>query len=849
MKIHNSSEKVKKFLIISQMSSNVSLDFIDRLRKAQNQLYREDAMNEIESVSVESQVKVIINLFNQSRINQKEYFFQMSRVFSPTALSDSLCSLSTINDPGLISPSPVPSQPILRILRFVSAFQMVEPSRSEKNDIDDKKRFYTDLLTFSIIPSYFNFFWTEYSIKSLFKFFMYLRNQGNNEIYDSLARVGFSTPFFIRFAQQSFQSVFNELLSAPNLKNIKKKNLVDKIRCNIKKYQHFIPDETIVVLACSSDPLRTLINSFFNIAFSSPIAAQTLGFFHYACRPSRDVLSFLKTVFDTKHHDSYVKNVMDAIINCDTTSEDGKTQISRYKELQNMYSNLFKDTKDFNENLDEEEEFKLYQSKVGTSATSSLESLIPNNSKFSRKSSRIEQLDFNQKEEVTFETVEPIPNKFNLFNISDVYYAQEIFQTKFLSSIDIALIKLISGKVSAFTKPEKIEYFSDSKVRQQKFSKIKTDEKTVFNQAILIAPMVRHLLQRADLIPVFKEAPKGLSLHDFLYTFLVKRGSSAYFAERMMNFNQMMVFFPNGNIKERIVKEALSSTLFTRMKKIKALSTFASIELKICRLNDNSQQQITTVQIVKEVNKMSSQLKLSKTISSYIKSPNIFVSEYKSDSQKCSEPDFSSIKYHQKVLFTVLSEKIDLATFSSQRESLKKFPVSLKEYDKRFSSQASNLLLRFVKEYFPPKKKISENEFNKNEYIAKKIMKVVVERKDIQENLIEAFNEHSLMRKLDLFSIALTNFQMFLEIDYPPSKGKLGSDEFTPAFAALILLCNPPMAVTNYAYLNDMTTGDLPTTEIFGGYASTIPIYLRVAIEYVIPELANNPPFLLEEEI
>lgn len=118
----------------------------------------------------------------------------------------------------------------------------------------------------------------------------------------------------------------------------------------------------------------------------------------------------------------------------------------------------------------------------------------------------------------------------------------------------------------------------------------------------------------------------------------------------------------------------------------------------------------------------------------------------------------------------------------------------------------------------------------------KKIMRVLVDKSDIVETMIEAFREPSIMRKFDF------------ESNYPPNRGKLGSDEFTSDFAALIIFCNPPMTVTNYVLLHDMTTGDLPATEIFSGYISTIPIYLSVAIEYVIPEFAKNPPSLLEDD-
>lgn len=849
------------------MSTYVTLDFIKCLREAQINLYKEDSMNEVESITVKSQTNLIISLFNQSRINQKKFFLLINKIISPTMLSDSLSSINSHKDPNQIIPSPIPSAPLMNIVRFVITFQDINPVRSEKRKIEDQKRFFSDLLTFSIIPSYFNFFWTEYSIKSFFKFFSCLKKSVSEEFYDNLARIGFCTPFSLRFSQFCFQSAFSELLSpTTNIRNIDKKTLIQKIRCNVKKYQNFIPDEMLVVLACSSDPLRTLINSFFTIALSSPIASQAFGFFHFSSKPTKEALNFLKTMFDIKHKNTHVMDIMDAIINCDYQLKSNNTKTSRYKELVNMYSDLFKDSTNFDEKIDEQQELNEYQITMSDNNSNSLDNssiileCIAEDSPTKRKEPHIEStpVDLFQNDEISFESIEPIPNTFKLFSHSDIYNAQEIFQTKLLNSLDTELIKYITGKSPKFCLPQSIDFYCDSKARPTKFSKVNIDEHTILNQAYLIAPMIRHILQKADMIPIFKKAPPNMTVQNFLYTFLVRRGDISYLSERMNNFDQMMTFFPNQSIKAKIIQDALSCTTFTRMKKIKALSTFASIELKLNYLDMSSQKQITSTQIVKEVNeKIFTQFKSMRTPFEYTKSPNLFVADYKSAINRFSEiPEFAFIQHPQKTVFAVLAEKIDLYTFASQRERLKK---SLKEYDELFSKESSSHLLSFIKENFPrtkkpqplpnqnsPKSKTSE--FDKNHYIMTKIMRVGIEKRDIIETMTEAFVEPSLMRKVDLISLALTNFQLFLENDYPPNKGKLGSDEFTPAFAALIIFINPPMLVTNYVYLHDMTTGDLPTTQIFGGYVSTIPIYLNIAAERVIPELVDKPPFLLHDE-
>lgn len=840
--------------------NSVTLQFINSLREAQNKLYKEDSMNDVESVCVKSQTDQIVSLFNQSRINQKEYFKLINQIVSPNYFSDSLSSITSDLDPNQIKTLKIPSKSIIDILRFVLAFQDLHPIKTDKRKFEDQKKFFVDLLTFSFIPSHFNFFWTEYSIKNLYKFFSCVRNHRKDEFYDSLARIGFCTPFFLRFSELCFQSVFSEL-STPtlNFRAISKESIIKKIRCNVKKFQNFIPDETLVVLSCSSNPYRTLTNSFFSVALSSPIAAQTFRFFHFSCKPTREALIFLKSMFDFRQQDSYIRGFLDAIMNC------GSQGNSRIKDLVKAYNSAFKDLKTFDEKEDEKQELKDFESKSTQSKEVRTSRMTPKASYFelpedetSTKRSSSRTLhgsgDMNNRKEELFEEIQPIQNKINLFSIYDIYYAHEILQVKFLSSLDVELIKFLSGKSPEFNLPKKIKYFYDSETTCSKLSKVTVDESTVLNRAYLIAPMIRHLLKKSDMIPHFQKAPPNMNCHDFLYSFLVRRGDISYLPERTNNFNKIMAFFQGNSINTNTILEALSCTTFSRTKKIQALSTLSLIEQKIDYLDTYSQKEISQVKMVKDINdKIFTQFRPIRQAIEYIRMPSLFVTDYNASLSKFYEiPEFSLIKYQQKMVFAVLSSKIDLNTFALSREKLRKFPVQLKEYDDKFSKNANSCLFRFVTEYFSRKSKGQPNQspssFDKNSFIANKIMSVVVEKRDIVNTMVEAFIEPSLMRKVDLISLALTNFQMFLEYNYPPNRGKLGSDEFTPAFAALIILCNPPLMITNYAYLHDFTTGELPITEILGGYVSTIPIYLSIAAEYVIPELINKPPFLLVEE-
>lgn len=114
------------------MTSRVTLDFINRLRDAQIQIYKEDSMNEVESNSVNSEIDLLISLFNNSRINQKEYYLLLNHIISPTYHSDSLSKIKTNNNDNKVTELPISSRSIMEIIHFVTTFQGLEPSKKDK---------------------------------------------------------------------------------------------------------------------------------------------------------------------------------------------------------------------------------------------------------------------------------------------------------------------------------------------------------------------------------------------------------------------------------------------------------------------------------------------------------------------------------------------------------------------------------------------------------------------------------------------------------------------------------------------------------------------------------------------
>lgn len=822
---------------------NITVDFINTLRESQEQLYKEISMNKVESFEVRRETDHLIKLFNQSRINQKEYFSLIYRTLNPSILSNTFCKIESIIDPNQIEPSPTQSKKISILIEF--ALDYTEESQQQK--ANDLRQFFIDTLTFSIIPSYYNFFWTDYSIKSLYKMFSYVNQKENDEFYDNLARVAFLTPNFIRFSELCFQPAFSKILSSHvSVRNINKENLIRDIQFNIKEYQNFIPDETLVVLACSSNPLRTLVNSFFKIALSTPISSQIYGFFHYSYNKKKyeSFLNFLREIFSSKYYDSYIKSIMDAIT-CDTVVEKSPTIFSRYKEIKKMYASLFEDVDDFNEINDEVQELNEFQLKLDdNNSQDDLGSFLLDDDEgttlFRLTSSLFEN---SQNKIADLQKIEPIENKYHLFSLSNIFNNKEIFQTKLLSSIDIDYIKIASGSLKRFKLPKKIQYYNDYKSEyQNNIIQASVSESTRIGRAFLIAPMIRHLLQRADPIPTFKSVPTNFKISDFIYSFLVKRGEISYRQEREMQFNQMISMIPSNRLDEKTVKSALSCISFKRMNPIRLLSNFTSIEMKLQRMNDMIDTQFSEIQVVIEANdKLYEKFTALRRPIEYIKTPSFLAEDFDSSVQKITLiPDFNQTRNFPKILFASISEKVDIVTFAAQRDKTKKLPRPLKEYDEKFKEKAVQHFLDFLRdEFYSHCTNSSFSQFNEWSYLASKISSVPVEKNEILEILNDAFQESSLMRKVERISIAMNLFFKHLSSGFPPNK-ILDSDQLTPSSIALILCANPPMAITNLAYLHDMMPTELDVSNIFGGFATTFPNYLKFTVAQIIPELEKE---------
>ena len=308
-----------------------------------------------------------------------------------------------------------------------------------------------------------------------------------------------------------------------------------------------------------------------------------------------------------------------------------------------------------------------------------------------------------------------------------------------------------------------------------------------------------------------------------------------------MQFDQMKEFIPSNQLNIKTVENALSSISFKRKNPKKILSSFTSIEKKLLGLNEVLVNQFSEIQIVIEANdKIYVQFNALRKPYEYIKMPDLLADDFNSSDQQLKlSPDFNQTANLSKVLFASISERIDIETFSVQRDKLKKISHSLKEYDEMFSKKANSVFLDFLRDsFYSHCQNDSLNKFNKWSFLASKITCIPVEKKEIIEIITDAFKEISLMRKIERISIAMTTFLNYLSKGFPPDK-ILDSDELTPSFIAFIMSVNPPMVVTNLAFLHDMLPIKLDISNIFGGYASTFPNYLKFAVEQVIPELEN----------
>lgn len=827
----------------------IDLPIIQKIYETQQKIFQEDSRHVVESFCRKNQLTQITEKANESFKKEKEHF-EITRNLIAKSLrkktnKDQSCTLintssiqnKTLKMPGLFDIT-------ISILNTTNSL-----SKTFKDKEKDTQQDLIDLLTFSLIPSYLNFFWVDSSIKKFVKYFTILgQNTISIDHYNQLARSVFVTPSFLLYLFYAFQPIFSKIFNCGdrNISNFIKDNFSQSNFPNsISKYNNMIPREVFVALICSSQPSSTFLNSFLNIALSSPETMHIYNLLHFSQVPSKE---FLKAVRTNIASDT---NLINLIISAMT-----KDNIY-YAQLHDYFNTIINNVK-----LD-----KKY--------ANNLISEVNDTSRF-----KIEDDDDDEEYDDTLNTNQKQNEASflgkHLFNDSDQKYCPEIFQPFLLSSNDLSLFDFYFKKTPTYVFPDRLEYFrvySDNEVTRDNL--FNAPEATMAH-GNAPTPFLRHLLQLSDPLPKFKEKPSNVStIDDFVNIYLVERGDIRTYAQRKYNAESFLFF---RNMFPQQISEILRRVSFSRVNDIMALSAFANIDKKLQYLDGNSQESRSIINLISDSQKKDiSSFRDPHSDTDYFKMPKLFSEDFNLMTSRFNGI-ISSKENLNKIVYSKLlsNQKIDFQTFMDYRTSKLKGKQNLRKLDQEFSTilLSSSFIEKYIIESIEMKHKIHDPIFDKGIYLKRFIdtfepnyfnkgyekksndYEAVVneinlvgegtyksndyfECKYIGDMIIEAFQEKSLMRKIDILSHCFTKIKNELNKNFPPEKSPLAEPEFEPTICSIFMKINPPSFYSNYVFLHDMI-GSLSPEDIFVGSSRSIFHYMKLIVNRVFDEDENK---------
>lgn len=828
----------------SKKPTKIDLPLIQKFYEAQQKIFQEDSRHVVESFCRKEQLANLTETATESFKKEKEHFETTRTIISRSLRKKPIKEQTmTLLNIGSIKTKTVKMPGLLDLTVFLLN-KSISIAKLQKDKDKDAQSDLVDLLTFSIIPSYLNFFWVDSSIKKLVKYFFLMSQNSAISIdqYNQLARSAFVTPSFLLYSFYAFQPIFSKLLnySDKNINNFFKDNFSQgNFPGTISKFNYMIPKEVFAVLICSKQQASTFLNAFFNIAFSSPDTMHIYNLLHFSQIPSKDVLKAIKTYFSSD------PNIINLIIKAMTNNN------PCYNDLLTSFNELSAAAKSNSEYLDE--------LTLDINDTRIYKSNEDDEDEFDNENAN----NHGQQTESAFFSKQ-------LFDENDQKYCPEIFQPFIFSSQDMNLFDFFFGKTPMYVTPDRLEYF-----RVYSDNEVTVDNMFNVNEATMAhtdtpVPFLRHLLQFSDPLPKFKAKPSNIiTVNDFIKIYLIERGDVSTYAQRKYNGDCFM--FLTNNFSPPI-NDILKKVEFSRINDIKALSAFANIEKKLQILDGNSQESRSTMNLLLDSQKKEfAAFKDPHSDTEYFKVPKLFSDDFIAITSKYSRLLNSKENLNKIVYSKLLSnQKIDFQTFYDYRTGKLKGKQNLKKMDQDFSAVLLND--SFIQKYINESIEMNQDAsvFDKGIYLKRFINTFELnyfntgyigksdnyeakvksanaagkgiykendysECKFIGDMIIEAFQEKSLMRKIDILSHCFTKIKSELNKNFPPEKSPLAEPEFEPTICSIFMRVNPPNFYSNFVFLHDMI-GSLSPEDIFVGSSRSIFNYMKLIVNHVFNE-------------
>lgn len=882
--------------------SKFNLDLIKQIKEAQEHIYIEDSRHLVETRCRKAELSNLLTDTNIAFQKQKRYYRFIMEIFSAYKIAfnktkGKFKGTEEITIPDLsffnqitkkdinISEKKmkIPSLYELAIYVFQSsAAESTSKKGKVKAQLPDDK---IDALTFSMLPSYFHFFWSNFSIVKFIHFFFLISKRTStftDEQYDQLARVAFLTPSFRLYCEIALQPIFSKFLDAFQ-KSKGKQSAVEALSKQqdlyniLTHYSYLIPKAFFVVTQCSSNIVRTLYDSFFNIALQSPITAKLYGLFHFSQSPTFQFLEIMRNLLSPD------KGVVSAIFTKMFTHS------FSYQYVKHFYSNFEIVYKERGEEFLAKIHKELSGSEIFHNDDDDNEDAGNYDMDSYHDGIVRDPLTAGELNQYQFDKIT------SLFDLPDLQNCPEIFQPLFLTETDLNLIKFFHKTIDTFSTAKNERCYRVFAETETQISDIYQGSEPTMSDG-LFAPQMRHILQDSDPLPEFKTMPEGCdNLADFIKEYLVKRGDIRTLPRRQSNFEKLLIF--GAGTFDLHVAQSLSKVVMFRRKNIMALSAYASVKRKAEVLDSSGKDSRKSMKLLFLQNSdLMASLNPPHPSNDYIKNPALIVSDFpvfcaavRNDSKYDTITDS---KYFFKILLHKLMIKMDMNTYSNSRnDSMKKKKQTLKDLDEYYDDNLQNnkkLIIDYSNSVFQPKhfdkfdactyairyidcyqfnyyhegyRNDPKNPQNNFAQFAQQMNLAQNEMNDIYPHpfsveilaqvcnmIIDAFEESQLLRKCDLLSRAFTQMLTEMVKYYPPNESVLGSDITSHMHTIVLMKINPPQLATNYAYITDMVNQYENMTEIFGGYSSSFALFWRYIREIVENAENSSPPKIKFED-
>ncbi|KAH0789494.1 hypothetical protein GPJ56_006605 [Histomonas meleagridis] len=275
---------------------DVTLEFIDKLRNVQNYLKCDSAFSELEDFYIQENSLVTESFYDERKYELKYFYTMIFFLFQFPEQS---------SDPNFVSlyKSFYINKAKGKGIQLPDIYELTNDCLSQTNQYSSSIR---DILTFSFIPSFVDFFLTDYGCKLYIDILKRYKN--DTKKFNCLARGVFFSPFFLNFVSNVFLPILSPILDQREPPD--QESIISALKRRWNSHLHLLHPIIRDVLNESKNPARTLSESFFEIALTIPTNSRfsytfanvslLIDFFQ---KPTESFLQFLRNFLTYKSKD------------------------------------------------------------------------------------------------------------------------------------------------------------------------------------------------------------------------------------------------------------------------------------------------------------------------------------------------------------------------------------------------------------------------------------------------------------------------------------------------------------------------------------------------------------------